>query len=114
LRFYSAEAKNWTLSSESGLTSRVSSQARRASIFLVSLIEPIAAICPGGLAAGRRPAVSSASPARDYGLLDPLRDGPSTRSGMVPVRPELVAGVRYFGRYRTGGGVRDSVLLSVG
>jgi ATP-dependent DNA ligase len=30
--------------------------------------------------------------------LDPLRDGP-----MVPVRPELVAGVRYFVRYRTGG-----------
>jgi hypothetical protein len=35
------------------------------------------------------------------------------RSGMVPVRPELVAGVRYFGRYRTGW-VRDAVLLSVG
>ena len=41
-----------------------------------------------------------------------LRGGPSTRSGMVPVRPELVAGLRFFGRYRTGwtGG---GVLLSV-
>jgi hypothetical protein len=45
--------------------------------------------------------------------LDPLRDGPSTRSGMIPVRPELVAAVRYFGRYRTGW-IRDGVLLSVG
>jgi len=45
--------------------------------------------------------------------LDPLRTGPSTRSGMVPVRPELVAGVRYFGRYRTGW-IRDGVLLSIG
>jgi hypothetical protein len=46
--------------------------------------------------------------------LDPLRAGPETRSGMVPVRPELVAGVRYFGRYRTGGWIRDGVLLSIG
>ena len=35
-------------------------------------------------------------------LLDPLRDGPSTRSGTVPVQPELVAGVKFFGRYRGG------------
>jgi len=34
--------------------------------------------------------------------LDPPRIGPSARSGIVPVRPELVAGVRFFGRYRTG------------
>src|SRR5215469_1329710 len=34
--------------------------------------------------------------------LDALRIGPSTRSGLVRVRPELVAAVRYFGRYRTG------------
>jgi ATP-dependent DNA ligase len=46
-------------------------------------------------------------------LLDRLRDGPATRSGMIPVRPELVAAVRYFGRYRTGW-IRDGVLLSVG
>jgi len=45
--------------------------------------------------------------------LDGLRIGPSTRSGLVRVRPELVAGVRYFGRY-TGGWIRDGVLLSVG
>ena len=38
--------------------------------------------------------------------------GPSTRSGMITVRPEAVAGVRYFGRYRTGW-IRDGVLLSV-
>jgi hypothetical protein len=45
--------------------------------------------------------------------LDPLRSGPETRSGMVPVRPELVVGVRFSGRYR-GGWIRDGVLLSVG
>jgi bifunctional non-homologous end joining protein LigD len=45
--------------------------------------------------------------------LDPLRSGPETRPGMVPVRPELVAGVRFSGRYR-GGRLRDGVLLSVG
>ena len=44
--------------------------------------------------------------------LERLRAGPETRSGMVPVRPELVAAVRYFGRYR-GGWIRDGVLLSV-
>lgn len=44
--------------------------------------------------------------------LDPLRAGPTPRSGVVPVRPVLVAGVRYFGRYRTGR-LRDGVLLSV-
>jgi hypothetical protein len=30
-----------------------------------------------------------------------LGAGPSARSGLVPVRPELVAGFRYFGRYRS-------------
>jgi len=44
---------------------------------------------------------------------DRLRAGPSARSGLVRVRPELVAVVRYFGRYRTGW-IRDGVLLSVG
>lgn len=42
-----------------------------------------------------------------------LRAGPETRSDMVPGHPELVAAVRYFGRYRTGW-IRDGVLLSVG
>ena len=42
-----------------------------------------------------------------------LRDGPEARSGMIPVRSELVAAVRYFGRYRTGW-IRDGVLLSFG
>jgi len=32
--------------------------------------------------------------------LDQLRTGPSMRSGLVPVRPELVAGVKFFGRYQ--------------
>jgi len=45
--------------------------------------------------------------------LDGLRIGPSARSGIVRVRPELVAAVRYFGRYRTGW-IRDGVLLRVG
>jgi ATP-dependent DNA ligase len=44
--------------------------------------------------------------------LAPLRAGPESRSGLVPVRPELVAGVRYFGRY-TGGWIKDGVLLKV-
>jgi hypothetical protein len=42
-----------------------------------------------------------------------LRNGPSTRSSLVPVRTELVVGIRYFGRYRSGA-IRDGVLLSVG
>jgi hypothetical protein len=41
-----------------------------------------------------------------------LRAGPETRSGLVLVRPTLVAGVRYFAGYRTGW-IRDGVLLSV-
>jgi hypothetical protein len=45
--------------------------------------------------------------------LDPLRDGPATRAGVVPVRPDLVAGVKFFGRYRSGA-IRDGVLHSVG
>jgi hypothetical protein len=42
-----------------------------------------------------------------------LRVGPATRSGVVPVRPELVAAIKFFGRYRAGW-IRDGVLLSVG
>jgi bifunctional non-homologous end joining protein LigD len=45
--------------------------------------------------------------------LERLRAGPSSRSALIPVRPELVAGVKYCGRYRTGW-LRDGVLLSVG
>jgi bifunctional non-homologous end joining protein LigD len=45
--------------------------------------------------------------------LDPLRTGPASRAGVVPVRPELVAAVKFFGRYRSGA-IRDGVLLSVG
>lgn len=45
--------------------------------------------------------------------LERRRAGPASRAGIIPVRPEMVAGVRYFGRYRTGW-IRDGVLLSVG
>ena len=45
--------------------------------------------------------------------LDPLRAGPSARSGVIQVRPEMVAAVRFFGRYRTGW-IRDGVLLAAG
>ena len=37
---------------------------------------------------------------------------PSDRSGIGPLRPELIAEVRYFERYRTGW-VCDGVLLSI-
>ena len=33
----------------------------------------------------------------------PVADGPEARSGMIPVRPELVAAVRYFRRYAPAG-----------
>jgi len=45
--------------------------------------------------------------------LDTLHLGLSSRSGFVPVRPKLVARVKYFGRYRRGW-IRDGVLLSIG
>jgi bifunctional non-homologous end joining protein LigD len=45
--------------------------------------------------------------------LDRLSAGPASRGGVVPVRPELVAGVKFFGRYRSGA-IRDGVLLSIG
>lgn len=45
--------------------------------------------------------------------LDPLRAGAANRADLIPVRPKLVAAVRFFGRYRTGW-IRDGVLLSVG
>ena len=48
-----------------------------------------------------------------WSRLERLRAGPANRSGIVPVWPELVAAVRYFGRYRSGS-IRDGVLLSVG
>lgn len=44
--------------------------------------------------------------------LDQLRDGLPARKGFVPVRPELVAEVKFSGRYRAGW-IRDGVLLSV-
>jgi hypothetical protein len=37
--------------------------------------------------------------------------GPVTRPGLMPVRPELVAEVRFFGRYLTGS-ARDGVQLA--
>ena len=44
--------------------------------------------------------------------LDRLRVGAASRAGVVPVRPELVAEVRFFGRYRSGA-IRDGVLIVV-
>ena len=44
--------------------------------------------------------------------LERRRAGPTSRAGIIPVRPELVAGVKFFGRYRSGW-IRDGVLLSV-
>ena len=44
--------------------------------------------------------------------LDQLREGLPTRCGFVPVRPELQALVKFFGRYQRGW-IRDGVLLSV-
>ena len=38
--------------------------------------------------------------------------GLPTRKGFTPVQPELVAEVKYFGRY-CAGWIRDGVLLSV-
>jgi hypothetical protein len=43
----------------------------------------------------------------------PAARWPSAALGHVPVRPELVAGVKFFGRYRSGA-IRDGVLLSIG
>ena len=34
--------------------------------------------------------------------LGPLRDGPASRAGVIPVRPELITGVKFCGRYRSG------------
>jgi hypothetical protein len=48
-----------------------------------------------------------------WSRLAPLCDGPANRAGIVPVRPKLVAGVKFFGHYRSGE-IRDGVLLSVG
>jgi bifunctional non-homologous end joining protein LigD len=42
-----------------------------------------------------------------WSRLDPLRVGPASRGGVVPVRPELVAGVKFFGRYRSGARFRS-------
>jgi ATP-dependent DNA ligase len=45
--------------------------------------------------------------------LDPLRAGPATPSSIVPVRPELVAEIKFFGRYRNRY-IHDGVLLAIG
>jgi hypothetical protein len=48
-----------------------------------------------------------------WSRLEQLRAGPGSRGSVVPVRPELVAGVKFFGRYRSDA-IRDGVLQSVG
>ena len=46
-----------------------------------------------------------------WGALDMIRDGPATRSGFVPVKSLLIATIRYFGRYKSSGAIRDGVLI---
>jgi bifunctional non-homologous end joining protein LigD len=43
--------------------------------------------------------------------LDRLRDGLSSRKGFIPVRPELIAEVKFFGRIGRGF-IRDGVLMA--
>jgi bifunctional non-homologous end joining protein LigD len=47
-----------------------------------------------------------------WNRLDRLRDGLPARKRFAPVRPELEAQVKFFGRYRAGW-IRDGVLMSV-
>jgi bifunctional non-homologous end joining protein LigD len=48
-----------------------------------------------------------------WSRLSPLRTGPASRGGVVPVRPEVVARVKFFRRYRSDA-IRDGVLLLIG
>jgi bifunctional non-homologous end joining protein LigD len=45
--------------------------------------------------------------------LDVIRGGPAGRGGVIPVRPMLSARVKFFGRYKTSGAIRDGVLLGM-
>jgi bifunctional non-homologous end joining protein LigD len=45
--------------------------------------------------------------------LDVIRAGPAGRGGVIPVRPMLSAKVKFFGRYKTSGAIRDGVLLGM-
>jgi hypothetical protein len=86
------------------------------------------ALCTGGRAGeGRLEAIyvadidtlRPAGPVR-FGLagkrlwhaLDKLRAG-SPHKGFIPVRPGLLAEVKFFGRYKAGW-IRDGVVLSIG
>jgi hypothetical protein len=71
------------------------------------------ALLEAALFAGWTNALRPRRKKRLWSGLDWLRTDPATRSGIAPVDPELVIGVRYFGRYRTGA-IRNGVLLSVG
>jgi len=44
--------------------------------------------------------------------LDRLRAGPS-KKGVVPIEPVLGASIRFFGRHKGGGFIRDGVLLAL-
>jgi hypothetical protein len=45
--------------------------------------------------------------------LDMIRGGPTSRSGVVPLKPLLMATIRYFGRYKSNGAIRDGVLIGM-
>jgi bifunctional non-homologous end joining protein LigD len=46
-------------------------------------------------------------------VLDTIRTGPPGRGGVVPVKPLLIATVKFFGRFKQGGAIRDGVLIGM-
>jgi bifunctional non-homologous end joining protein LigD len=46
-------------------------------------------------------------------VLDTIRAGPSGRGGIVPVKPLLKATVKFFGRFKQSGAIRDGVLIGM-
>jgi hypothetical protein len=42
-----------------------------------------------------------------------IRSGPAGRGDIVPVKPLLLAKVKFFGRYKTSGAIRDGVLIGM-
>ena len=45
--------------------------------------------------------------------IDVIRTGPAGRGGVVPVKPLLSATVKFFGRYKSSGAIRDGVLVGM-
>ena len=42
-----------------------------------------------------------------------IRAGPACRGGVVPVKPLLIATIRFFGRYKSSNAIRDGVLIGL-